>query len=357
MNTQPETYPQRYLFVRRPIVETLILLAIVVIAPSLRAQQSGATLDPAAQQLLKEGKQALSANRYDDSEKAFRKANKITHDSCFPCWEGIAHAQEGRGDLEGALKSIEKAMRAAGDDRQRAQAHDLRAEAFLGASNAAPKPDEKKLKQAEAEARTSVQLDGEYPNYHLRLAIVLFKESLDPEGKSEAQRYLDLAPDGPDSAWAKSVIQDPRRARDKFAPEFEVTTASGDKLALASLSGKLVVLDFWATWCPPCRDSIGDLRELTKKYSKDRVVLISVSADADQRAWSSFIAEKKMVWAQYLDESGSMRRLFSVHAFPTYIVIDGDGVIRERIVGENPQQSVVRRLKETLQTLTPQKGS
>ncbi len=357
MNTQPKTYLYRYLFVRKIVVRAVILLAIPAMVVSLRAQQPDATIDPAAQQFVKNGKKALVDGRYDDAEKAFRKANKLAHDSCLPCWEGIARAQEGRGDLDGSLKSIEKAMHTASDDRQRAQVHDLRAETFLGASNATPKPDEKKLKLAEVDARASVQLDREYPNYHLRLAIVLFKELLDAEGKLEAQRYLDLAPDGPDSAWAKSVIHDPRRAREKFAPEFELTTASGDKVALANLSGKLVVLDFWATWCPPCRDSIGDLRELTRKYATDQVVLISVSADQDQRAWSTFIADKKMNWAQYLDQSGSMRRLFSVHAFPTYIVIDGEGVIRDRIVGENPQQSVVHRLKETLQTLTPQKGS
>ena len=335
----------------------ILWFAVLGVAAPARGQSSDAGLDPAVQGLLREGKQALSAHRYDEAEKTFKKANKMIHDSCLPCWEGIAHAEEGKGDLDGALKASEKAIAVAANDSQRAQIHDLRAEAFVAASDGAPRQDDKKLKQAESEARESIHLDGDYPNYHLRLAIVLFKETLDVEGKSEARRYLDLAPNGPDSDWAISMIRDPRRARGKLAPEFEVTTSLGDTLTLAGLSGKLVVLDFWATWCPPCRESVGDLKELTKKYSKDQVVLISVSADSDRKAWTDYIASKKMNWDQYWDESGSMRNLFGVHSFPTYIVIDGEGMIRDRIVGENPQQSVVSRLKQSLQTLAPQKGT
>lgn len=64
-----------------------------------------------------------------------------------------------------------------------------------------------------------------------------------------------------------------------------------------------------------------------------------------------------MDWAQYWDQDQKMRQLFDVREFPTYIVIDRDGVIRDRIVGLNEKQSVIARLKQSLETLTPQKGS
>ncbi len=356
MNPQPATYLCHYPSARKSVAAAFVLIAIAVFATLVRAQQSNSLADPAAQQLLRDGKKALAGHWYDEAEKAFKKANKIEHDACLPCWEGLARAQVGKHDVDGALKSTDKAMNAATDDRQRAQVHDLRAEIFVAAA-AGAKPDQKKLKVAETEARTAIQLDADQPNYHLRLAIALFREMNDDEAKKETQRYLDLALDGPDNAWAKSVLQDPRRARGNVAPDFEMTTASGDKLTLAGLSGKFIVLDFWATWCGPCRESVGDLKELTRKYSKDRVVLISVSADSNRELWSKFVTDKKMDWEQYWDEGGSMRRLFDVRAFPTYIVIDGDGMVRDRIVGEDPQKSVVYRLKETLQSLTPEKGS
>jgi peroxiredoxin len=335
----------------------LLCLAATVLALTAFAQQSTAPTDPPEQQLLSEGKKALSSGKYDDAEKAFKKANKIEHDACLPCWVGIARAALGRGDLDSALKSADKGMSHASDDSSRAVIHDLRAEFFLAASSAGTKNSNSKLKDAEAESRVAIQLDPQYPRYHLRLGIVLYRESRDDEAKAEVQRFLELAPNGAESDFARSVLQNPRRARGTLAPEFDVVTASGSRLTLAGLSGKFVVLDFWATWCGPCRASVGDLKDLTRKYSRDQVELISISADSNRQQWSSFIAEKKMDWDQFLDEGGSMRELFGVHAFPTYIVIDRDGVIRERIVGEDPQQSVVYRLRQTLQAVVPEKGS
>ncbi len=111
-----------------------------------------------------------------------------------------------------------------------------------------------------------------------------------------------------------------------------------------------MVLDFWATWCPPCRASVGELKELAKKYP-NTVEVISVSADEKESQWRDFVADKKMTWPQYIDSDSHMRRTFNVHSFPTYVVIDGDGIVRQRITGLNPQETVVHRLKETLASM------
>jgi hypothetical protein len=75
------------------------------------------------------------------------------------------------------------------------------------------------------------------------------------------------------------------------------------------------------------------------------------------QVWRGFIGQTKMDWAQYWDQDQKMRQLFDVREFPTYIVIDRDGIMRDRIVGLNEKQSVIARLKQRLETLTPQKGS
>lgn len=85
-------------------------------------------------------------------------------------------------------------------------------------------------------------------------------------------------------------------------------------------------------------------------------MLISVSADKDENQWRDFVGKKKMDWAQYRDSDGRILNLFGVHSFPTYMVIDGDGVIRERITGLNPQESVVHRLKATLGAMPQLEG-
>jgi thiol-disulfide isomerase/thioredoxin len=115
-------------------------------------------------------------------------------------------------------------------------------------------------------------------------------------------------------------------------------------------------MDFWATWCPPCRASVPELKELTKKYPVEKLVLISVSADKDEGAWREFVAKKKMDWAQYRDGDDKVLKSFGIHSFPTYLVIDGDGIIRQRLTGLNPQQTVVHRLKDTLAQMPQLEG-
>jgi len=116
-------------------------------------------------------------------------------------------------------------------------------------------------------------------------------------------------------------------------------------------------MDFWATWCPPCRESVPERKALTRKYSNDKLVLVSVSADSDDKTWREFEGKKNMDWAQYGDSDHKVLDKFGVHAFPTYLVITGDGVIKQRIVGMNPQQTIVHRLKETLASMPELEGA
>lgn len=81
-------------------------------------------------------------------------------------------------------------------------------------------------------------------------------------------------------------------------------------------------------------------------------MLISVSADADEQKWREFVDKKSMEWPQYRDSKGQIQKSFGIHAFPSYILIDTEGIIRQQIVGENPQQSIVHRLKDSLASLS-----
>jgi len=303
--------------------------------------------NPEAAELLKQGQQALEAKHFADAEKAFNKAAKLEHDKCARCYIGLAKARNALGDTGAALNSCERALAAALDDHQRAEIRELRGDILLQTR------EPKKLKEAEAEYRSAVQLDPNYPVFHLKLAIALFKQSRDPEGQQEVASCLQLDPAGVYAAYAKKLAANPRRAREEFAPEFQVTTLQGQTVSLSGLSGRIVVLDFWATWCPPCRESVPELKEMTKKYPPDKLVLLSVSADQDEQKWREFVAKKNMDWAQYWDKDGKMQKLMNVSAFPTYLVIDPEGIIRERIIGLNPQESIVHRLRQKLQAMLP----
>ena len=132
------------------------------------------------------------------------------------------------------------------------------------------------------------------------------------------------------------MIANPVRARSPFAPDFSFTTEQKQSLTNDSLRGKVVLLDFWGTWCPPCRESVPMLRDLNKRYSGKAFQLVGVSSDEDLDVWKTFIAEQKMDWSEYIDLEGRVLESFKVDSFPTYVVLDKDGVIRFRQSGIGP---------------------
>src|ERR1700691_3019895 len=124
MNTHPGTYPPDYRYVRAHsfLVATGLALTFLTLAPNLRGQESGSKIDPAALDLIQQGSDALKAGHYNKAESAFRKANKLQHDSCLACWLGIAQAEKQLADRDGAWKNTDRALHAAAGDWERPQA-------------------------------------------------------------------------------------------------------------------------------------------------------------------------------------------------------------------------------------------
>jgi len=156
----------------------------------------------------------------------------------------------------------------------------------------------------------------------------------DDEGVAVMKEYLKLQPRGGFSEMARKLAENPRRARENFAPDFSFTSQQGEYISLDDLKGKVVVLDFWGTWCPPCVESVPELRNLQKKYSKEpSFMLIGISSDGDEAAWRDFTEKNRMVWPQYRDRDRKIQNAFNIHAYPTYIIIDHEGIIRYQSTG------------------------
>lgn len=324
-----------------------VAFSIIVLAAGLSAllvAQAGQGADPAFKEQLERGRQALKEGKYKDAIDALKRANKLQSNSCSECYLLLAVAYYRSGELKQCEESCDKAVATASDDSMRAQAHNLKGNAASSAAGA----DNKKMNGAEGEFRSAVQLNPKNPVFHLSLAKALLRESKDEEAKQELEACLGLHPDEKMANEARQMLADPRRGRENFAPAFEISTLQGQSVSLQQLAGRVVVMDFWATWCPPCRASVPELKDLTKKYPTEKLMLISVSADKDDGAWREFVAKKNMDWTQYRDADHKILDAFGIHSFPTYLVIDGDGIIKERITGMNPQETVVHRLRATL---------
>ncbi|MFZ3199925.1 MAG: TlpA disulfide reductase family protein [Candidatus Acidiferrales bacterium] len=108
--------------------------------------------------------------------------------------------------------------------------------------------------------------------------------------------------------------------------------------------GKVTLLDFWATWCGPCRESLPGLRELASTYGGDNLEIISVSEDSDEDAWREFVVQNGMTWTQRLDASHEMMRQYGASALPTYVLIGRDGTVVQLYVGYDPGESLADRI-------------
>jgi peroxiredoxin len=121
------------------------------------------------------------------------------------------------------------------------------------------------------------------------------------------------------------------------APEFSAIAVDGQVIRLSDLRGKVVVLDFWATWCPPCRAMIPDERDLVQRMQGKPFVFLGISADQSVDELKDFVRTQNMNWTHILDgPQGPVQKRFEVDAFPTIFVLDMNGVIQFHAVGKQP---------------------
>jgi thiol-disulfide isomerase/thioredoxin len=121
---------------------------------------------------------------------------------------------------------------------------------------------------------------------------------------------------------------------DSPAPDVTGRDLDGKPMKLSSFKGKVVLLDVWATWCPPCRGMIPHEREMVKRLKDRPFVLVSVSADEKKSALTDFLRENEMPWVHWWDgDERKILRTFRVQAFPTLYLIDHKGIIRKKWVG------------------------
>jgi peroxiredoxin len=129
------------------------------------------------------------------------------------------------------------------------------------------------------------------------------------------------------------------------APEFTLARRDGSLLSLSDFRGKVVVLDFWASWCKPCRASFPWVREFYKEYKDKGIEIIGMSIDSNRASWEKALDEEQLPWPQVIDETvkGSYRveELYHVLAVPMFVVVDKEGKIVLRAHMEKKELSAV----------------
>jgi thiol-disulfide isomerase/thioredoxin len=127
---------------------------------------------------------------------------------------------------------------------------------------------------------------------------------------------------------------EPTEYLEDLAPEIELKSPNGKSVSLSQLKGKLVLIDFWASWCGPCRNESPNVVEAYKKYKNRKFTngkgfeVFSISLDKDANAWKKAIKEDGLNWKNHgIDAEGQASAKYGVYSIPSAFLIDGDGNI------------------------------
>ena len=153
----------------------------------------------------------------------------------------------------------------------------------------------------------------------LGIGVVIFAILVNPKSPQASDQILDT-----ESAFGASV--------DMPAPDFELFDLSGQKTSIQDQQGQVVLLNFWATWCGPCRVEMPEFQDRFEQYD-DQLSVLAVNFDEDEEAVASFVNELGLTFNILLDPGAKVQELYQVQFYPTSFIIDKEGIIRYQHVG------------------------
>lgn len=281
---------------------------------------------------VKEARRLQQEKQAGFAGDAYRKANKIAGGRCVECVRGLYDVQMMEGSYKDAIDTAKEMEAMATTPMVRSVAAYDRGRAMVARAGEKPKPDQ--LEEARVAFQEAVDL---YPANLAALfndGVVLARLGRLEEARKDFQQCLGgVKPTDPAWLRVKHFADDPELATHRMAPAFEVTALDGSKFNLDAMGGRVVLIDFWATWCGPCNEELPHMRRIAKEFAGEPFVMISVSWDGDEAKWKEFIQKNGMTWVQYRDADHKLAQEFGVTAIPHYFTIDSDGVLTSEMMG------------------------
>ena len=252
------------------------------------------------------------------------------------------------GDYAKAREGESKVLQLVHTPHERAEAHNLIGTAWLRESAEFP-PGSLKLLNAESEFRQAIELDPAFYYPYFNLGNILVREGKGQEAEAAFREAVRAA------SQQDAISQHLPLLRQKAAPKFSVTDHAGRPLTLDSLKGRYTLVEFWATWCPPCIRALPVIRQLATYLPADQFQLVSIDEDKDKTQWEKFIADKKMTWTQVWDDKSNVYRQFDLAptaelSLPRYVLIDPEGYELRTFSGTDPLDLMVGQVVRTVET-------
>ena len=135
------------------------------------------------------------------------------------------------------------------------------------------------------------------------------------------------------------------------APDFELVNTAGETVKLSELRGRAVLVNLWATWCPPCRAEMQSIEKIYNEYKDQGFIVLAVNMtyqDSPKKI-TPFVIEQGLTFPILLDESGDMANAYQLRSLPSSYFIGRDGVINEVVIGGPMAEALLRtRVEEIL---------
>jgi thiol-disulfide isomerase/thioredoxin len=317
---------------RRLGLPAVLLCSSLIALSTLRAQDTADyKANPKFQDAMKEAKLLEKQRKYVFAVDSFKKANKIAAGKDVDCLNALLDVQIKSGDYKGAGETATSLEAIASTPELKSHAESERGRALYFEAG-----DKKRDLLVSADAALKAALADNPRNASAMYldGYVLARLGQMDAARDEFKACLScISPKDPSYLRAQHFSEDPSLSLHKMAPPFTVTALDGTKFNLDAMDGRVVLIDFWATWCGPCNEELPHMKKLAKDFAGEPLVIISVSWDSDEQKWRDFINKNEMTWYQYRDADHQLATLFGIHSIPHYFTIDSDGVLTTELVG------------------------
>jgi thiol-disulfide isomerase/thioredoxin len=291
---------------------------------------------------------ALDWERHGHNDAAlddFRKANKQDGGHC---WECLRRAYSLASKLDAYKDAVDIArdwLPLAPSDKEKGEV-EFRLAMALQEQGIKEKKD-KCIAESADDFKAALELDPKLAQAHFHYGVTLARLRQDDAARAEFTAFLDRDRKNPTlHPRAERFVDRVDLARATMAPPFSLTTLDGQHVTMDALAGKVVLIDFWATWCGPCVRALPHMRYIAKKFDGQPFVMLSISQDRDEAEWMHFVGKNGMTWLQARDAgaNGGISRKFGVTAIPSTFSIDADGVLEDQHVGDAEIEGKLKKL-------------
>jgi tetratricopeptide (TPR) repeat protein len=286
-------------------------------------QSAANSPDTEFDQAFTKGRGLAYRQQYKDAISEFEHAATLKQGQCPECYQFIGesylHMKKYKESADASRKALD--LKPANPAELYNQ---LGVALYLGGDKA-------NLGEAVKAFNQAIKLsNGSIETAYFNLGYALIKSGQADEGVAALKTYLKLAPNGSSASEAQAAISNPKMIGQNLAPDFSVKSITGEDLSLAKYRGKIILLDFWATWCGPCRQEMPAVKQVWAKYGGDQFVIIGISLDKNRGDLTRYLQSEGISWPQYYQNGGrfNVQSIYGVSSIPHSVLIDQDGVIK-----------------------------